>query len=97
MKTFENNQVENWIQEKKEAVTPDDKLVEKVRLFANEWKIVEQEQIFWEKKTCFFFCVSVLWPGKHRKMPDFFCDVLTGLSVLRLFLWNMYNFDRRNL
>ena len=45
MKTFENNQVENWIQEKKEAVTPDDKLVEKVRLFANEWKIVEQEQI----------------------------------------------------
>ena len=50
-----------------------------------------------EKKTCFFLCGAVLWLSKHRKMPDFFCDVLTGLSVLHLFLWNMYNFDRRNL
>ena len=42
MKTFENNQVENWIQENHAAVTAEDKMVDDVRLFANEWEIVEQ-------------------------------------------------------
>lgn len=38
MKTFENNQVENWIQENHAAVTAEDKMVDDVRLFANEWE-----------------------------------------------------------
>lgn len=45
MKTFENNQVENWIQENHAAVTAEDKMVDDVRLFANEWEIVEQEKM----------------------------------------------------
>ena len=45
MKTFENNQVENWIQENYAAVTAEDKMVDDVRLFANEWEIVEQEKM----------------------------------------------------
>ena len=52
---------------------------------------------FGRKRPASFLCGAVLWLSKHRKMPDFFCDTLTGLSVLHLFLWNMYNFDRRNL
>lgn len=49
-----------------------------------------------EKDLLLFVCSCVM-AGQTQKMPDFFCDVLTGLSVLHLFLWNMYNFERRNL
>ena len=50
------------------------------------------------KKTCFFFVwCCVMAEQTQKKCQIFCCDTLTGLSVLHLFLWNMYNFDRRNL
>ena len=49
------------------------------------------------EKDLLLFMRSCVMAGQAQKNARFFCDVLTGLSVLRLFLWNMYNFDRRNL
>ena len=36
-----------------------------------------------EKDLLLFVCSCVM-AGQTQKMPDFFCDVLTGLSVLHL-------------
>lgn len=49
------------------------------------------------EKDLLLFVWCCVMAEQTQKNARFFCDTLTGLSVLHLFLWNMYNFDRRNL